>query len=871
MATNPYTKSLRVSYQPLNLAPVAQAAAQNQQGFDTVTAEAQAAEFALSALDKDDPRRKALIEKYEGKTEELVSNLMKEGDWRKANQKLMTLNKEWNRDKERQLIAAKYAEFQEKDKIAKDLFLNVKNMDTYNPNRYKQWRAYELGNYQGINYNQETGEYTHHTFGDRFQDVTQELQEKAIELAEGAPEQVYERISKFYGTGVAYQLQRKIETVGYKNAQQMAAEIMKVLASTKKYKYALAQDAQYDIYFRKQNYLNYMNNYLGIKAKEFLDYREKLEEVEPVDENGKPLKGAALEEFNAQLQKAKEKLKEKEDEFKYNLNTRREAFLAEEYTKDFYNQTLSRIAAGAADMFDYENVKTDFDYITDDYSLRRSLDKAKKKDESQGVLTSSTVDPVTAYNKWIKENTNYFGQFEDPLTGEIKLASEITMQDYTNTQVKISDNKLADYESSLKIAKNAGNQVEVEKLEGLIRRENTNKANLLAQSRAVHNKSAIEAGYNNVYQVQNSGPDQHIDELIITDSSGRNLKSEFVKFMLGKYDYGRTPSGNVYTFVDKNTGKWSNTNAVVQDFLKSKGVNIDILQGTNSGDMVIGEANKDVNLKSLRKSYNTKLKLDNRLPSTTSQGEELTMSESFLNQGKVQSVINSVAQGGSPDYYIEYQGDDGNWYKSKRRTFSPNDMQGVRFDRATVGGNVVMKYNLLDSSKSTTEGYSNTDKDGDRSDKEGTTTTWKRDNFTKYRVVLNPSASSNIKTALREVASNDAEITVLNSWDNAEIIERNNEMVANNVGVPSEQVPISFNIPGQGRVNLGNMTINTKPSSNPYLFSEQVVEVDLYDNSGAPLLNDKKEHISWQGTLNELNNFTTNINEFARFREELGL
>jgi hypothetical protein len=142
MPVNKYDRPQAYRYQPMNYAMAEKAMAMQRAGFDLAKKQANEMAFNINAITPDYADRDALIEEYEGKVDDIVSQLTKDGDYRGATDQLAKLNKVWQKDKSRKTMESTYADLEEKDKLMKEAYL------TTDPDKYYRWKAYELENYR---------------------------------------------------------------------------------------------------------------------------------------------------------------------------------------------------------------------------------------------------------------------------------------------------------------------------------------------------------------------------------------------------------------------------------------------------------------------------------------------------------------------------------------------------------------------------------------------------------------------------------------------------------------------------------------------------------------------------------------------------
>jgi hypothetical protein len=370
----PYSTPLKTEYKPLGLEAFAQPLSQMSEKLETAKSLAANVDFEMSRLNQDDPRSKELMELLEKKTNEIATNLSTSKNYRQATQQIADLNKMFNSDPELSSIKSNYEgykkmEAEHKARVEKG-DISQRDMDF--------WKMKTLGEFKGTNYNQGEKDYTAISLQPRMKNMEEDMRKESLELARMAVTQQESDLGKYIETSPG--VKTRVETtLDYRNLEQVAGEIQRMLATSDKYKDWVQEDADYSFYANSQ----------GPKGQEFQD--GVLEGTVGILKNQiasvkDPKQIAAL---NAQLNQTMAEISQAKE-------TGTSAVLAEKYYKEAATNKFGQLGMAASDLVDFAKLGQKEVQQVDEAAKTRHSDAVKKLEEMPLVtanITMATIQP----------------------------------------------------------------------------------------------------------------------------------------------------------------------------------------------------------------------------------------------------------------------------------------------------------------------------------------------------------------------------------------------------------------------------------------------------------------------------------------------
>ena len=335
----PYSTPLKTEYKPLGLEAFAQPLSQMSEKLETAKSLAANADFEMSRLNQDDPRSKELMELLNQKSSEIASNLNTSKNYRQATQQIMDLNKMFTKDPELQSIKSNYEGYKKMEQEHKDMVakgtIEQRDLDT--------WRMKTLGEFKGTGFNQKGGDYTTISLQPRMENMREEMRKESLELARMAVTQHYQNPGVDTQVEISPGVTQRIETkIDYRDLNQVAGEIQRMLATSDKYKDWVQEDADYTFYANSQ----------GEKGEEFRDNIIDGTVGILQTQLAAAVKSKNPEQVTALTQELNSTLQEIE-EAKLNSN---EVELAKKYYKQAANNRFAQLGVAAADLVDFSSV-----------------------------------------------------------------------------------------------------------------------------------------------------------------------------------------------------------------------------------------------------------------------------------------------------------------------------------------------------------------------------------------------------------------------------------------------------------------------------------------------------------------------------------
>jgi hypothetical protein len=266
MAVNPLSKPLHTEYKPLGLEAFAQPLSDMQAKFDTTKSAIEAADFAMSRLGQDDDRSKELLKEIESKRDELAKNLMSTGNYRQAADKLVELNKVYNKDAETNAIQGNYKAYQEAVKKERERVDKGQITEA----DFKRWDFRTKDMFEGTKYNKEKDKYNSINVSPLMENKEKEILDLSLKIAGMTPTEKREILGQ-YGHIDPVTMEAISTTVEKRSLPKVAGEIERFLRNSDQYKDWNQQDADLKWYYNTKNDETYQDNFVG-------NYLNKLED-----------------------------------------------------------------------------------------------------------------------------------------------------------------------------------------------------------------------------------------------------------------------------------------------------------------------------------------------------------------------------------------------------------------------------------------------------------------------------------------------------------------------------------------------------------------------------------------------------------------
>jgi hypothetical protein len=384
----PYSTPLKTEYKPLGLEAFAQPLSQMSEKLETAKSLAANVDFEMSRLNQDDPRSKELMELLEKKRNEIATNLSTSKNYRQATQQIADLNKMFNKDPELSSIKSNYEgykkmEAEHKARVEKG-DISQRDFDT--------WKIKTLGEFKGTGYNQGDKDYTAISLQPRMRNMEEDMRKESLELARMAVLQHAETPGN-ETVNIDGSTTKLKTTIDYRDLNQVAGEIQRMLATSDKYKDWVQEDADYNFYANSQ----------GPKGQEFQN--GVLEGTVSILQNQ-----LAYTKDPKAIATLKAEMAQKTAEIAEAQATGNTKKLAERYYKEAASNKFGQLGMAASDLVDLYSVKTEEQTTaaSPDYTA-----KVKKLDE----ITPLTVSTSTAT---IKPGVSITGGATSDADDEIK-------------------------------------------------------------------------------------------------------------------------------------------------------------------------------------------------------------------------------------------------------------------------------------------------------------------------------------------------------------------------------------------------------------------------------------------------------------------
>lgn len=438
MAISAAIQPIKTEYKPLGLEAFAKPLSAMQEKFDTTKAEIEAADFALSRLSKDDPRAKALLGEVESAQTELAQNLMNTKNYRQAAQKLIKLNKQWNKDPETLAIKSNYEAYN----AAKADVDKMVETGKLNPEDAELWDFKTLGQFEGTKF--KDGKYSSINPSRPMENMEKAIREESLKVAGMTADQIKEYVTE---KNVDAFTKERIQTlIKEKKFDQIAPEILNFLKTSDTYKQWLTEKGDREFYYKNKTDENFKYT-LPEETVNLLDYNISTLNKALANPN---LGDADKANIKSQLQALNNQKGTIVNT--YNSLTTPEEF--EQFSRDLYLQhtqnKLKDIADSAADIVDYKSTTYTITDQVDQEAKAKAAGSIKLLDEI-GDLTVNSVTTTGNKNTLIK-------------SGEA--SGNVDINPYSQaTYEHMKANKPSDIPQLKNITVNPGNKTAVDGLE----------------------------------------------------------------------------------------------------------------------------------------------------------------------------------------------------------------------------------------------------------------------------------------------------------------------------------------------------------------------------------------------------------------------
>lgn len=433
MPVTPYSTPLKTEYKPLGLEAFARPLSEIQGKYDTVLTAIKDADFAINALDKDNPRHKELVSEFEGLRDELAQNLMTTGNYKQALDKAKQLNKLFTKDEEIKGIQSNYALYTEAKKEQQE---RVSKGDITQQD-FDLWDFKARTDFQGTQYDKKSGKYNTINVRPRMKNMEKEIMDKSLELARMAPTWTTEQfVQNMIGLGMsAGEIDYIKEKFEKRDLNQVSAEIENFLRQSDQYKNWVIEDADYKWDYATKtdpNYINgFLQNYNSVLDSEKLRYQELLK-TNP--------------ESAPQIQAEIDKLNKTQTDFQNGLQASIQNGTAKDFAKTlFTNYALDSrfggVSFGASDMVDVINQT----FSVNEAGTGRSAKSRETLKEMDGITIATNVTGVTDKSAKYTIGTGSTGVLD-----EYTYAGRSAYESLQKQKEQLGENKIPGYDGTLR-------------------------------------------------------------------------------------------------------------------------------------------------------------------------------------------------------------------------------------------------------------------------------------------------------------------------------------------------------------------------------------------------------------------------------------
>jgi hypothetical protein len=354
-----------------------------QAQFDTTKTAIDAADFSLARLGQDDEKAEEKVRMAEEDRDALVNNLMSTGNYRQAAQKLMELNKKYNKDDENLAIKGNYEKYQE----AKKDFREKVDKGYYSETDFKLWDFKTRNSFKGTNFDPKTKDYSAINTNMLTENKEKEMMDLTLRVAGMAPEQGYETLQNM-GMIDPFTTQELKRTVVYKDRDQVAGEIERFIRNSDQFKDFVRERGDLEWYYNTQNDPEFQDNFvdqsIGLldgQIQSYTDYAAKATDAAQK-------KQAA--EMIAKLQKDKAELVTEAD------RSMQEGTY-DQFAKNLWMQQVDgkfgRLGFTGADIVDLRKTGVDATYRVDETAKKKATGAIDKLKEVGTINTNIVENP----------------------------------------------------------------------------------------------------------------------------------------------------------------------------------------------------------------------------------------------------------------------------------------------------------------------------------------------------------------------------------------------------------------------------------------------------------------------------------------------
>jgi len=246
MALTPLSTPLTTEYKPLGLEAFAVPLSQLQKKFDLTQDQLNKTEYSLNHLGADKERTNELMGNLNQNTRDLSEALVRTGNFREVGNRLGKLNKHYNKSPEIAAIKSNYAAYQKAWAEMDELRKNEK----ITADQLANWENWAKGNFEGTNFDKETGAYNSGNFKVTGADVRQDMLDEAKDLAKMTQESKDAYITRMINLGVDGEEATRLAKISLeeRNKDVVASEIANVLKKIPKYANYLSNEAEINFY-----------------------------------------------------------------------------------------------------------------------------------------------------------------------------------------------------------------------------------------------------------------------------------------------------------------------------------------------------------------------------------------------------------------------------------------------------------------------------------------------------------------------------------------------------------------------------------------------------------------------------------------------
>lgn len=383
MAVTPYSTPIKTEYKPMGYEAFAQPLSAMQAQFDTTKTAIDAADFSLARLGQDDEKAEEKVRMAEEDRDALVNNLMSTGNYRQAAQKLMELNKKYNKDDENLAIKGNYEKYQE----AKKDFREKVDKGYYSETDFKLWDFKTRNSFKGTNFDPKTKDYSAINTNLLTENKEKEMMDLTLRIAAMTPTQSYETLQNM-GMIDPFTTQELKRTVEYKDRDQVAGEIERFIRNSDQFKDFVRERGDLEWYYNTQNDPEFQDNFvdqsIGLldgQIQSYTDYAAKATDAAQK-------KQAA--EMIAKLQKDKAELVTEAD------RSMQEGTY-DQFAKNLWMQQVDgkfgRLGFTGADIVDLRKTGVDATYRVDEAAKKKATDAIDKLKEVGTINTNIVENP----------------------------------------------------------------------------------------------------------------------------------------------------------------------------------------------------------------------------------------------------------------------------------------------------------------------------------------------------------------------------------------------------------------------------------------------------------------------------------------------